>query len=134
MPLKIAAKVDRADQAYWNEHIWPMVKAHPNVEFIGEINEHDKARFLDEAAALLFPVNWPEPFGLVMIEAMACGNAHHCIPARFSLRDPPRGHVGLHRGYHGPSGNGRAADTELGSQFVPCSNDGLPSNGWRMTI
>jgi glycosyltransferase involved in cell wall biosynthesis len=73
MPLKIAAKVDRADEAYWNEHIRPMVEAQPNVEFIGEINEHDKARFLGEAAALLFPVNWPEPFGLVMIEAMACG-------------------------------------------------------------
>lgn len=73
MPLKIAAKVDRADEAYWNEHVRPMVKAQPNVEFIGEINEHDKARFLGEAAALLFPVNWPEPFGLVMIEAMACG-------------------------------------------------------------
>jgi glycosyltransferase involved in cell wall biosynthesis len=73
MPLKIAAKVDRVDEAYWNEHVRPMVKAHPNVEFIGEINEQDKARFLGEAAALLFPVNWPEPFGLVMIEAMACG-------------------------------------------------------------
>jgi glycosyltransferase involved in cell wall biosynthesis len=73
MPLKIAAKVDRVDQAYWEEKILPMIKAHPNVEFIGEIGERDKAGFLGEAAALLFPVDWPEPFGLVMIEAMACG-------------------------------------------------------------
>jgi len=73
LPLKMAAKVDRADQAYWEDQIRPMVHRHSNVEFIGEINEHDKARFLGEAAAMLFPVDWPEPFGLVMIEAMACG-------------------------------------------------------------
>ena len=73
MPLKIAAKVDRADQAYWENVIRPMVEAYPDVEFIGEIDENDKARFLGGAAALLFPIDWPEPFGLVMIEAMACG-------------------------------------------------------------
>jgi len=73
MPLKIAAKVDRADQAYWETKIRPMVADHPDVEFIGEIGERDKADFLGGAAALLFPIDWPEPFGLVMIEAMACG-------------------------------------------------------------
>jgi glycosyltransferase involved in cell wall biosynthesis len=73
MPLRIAAKVDKADQAYWDEVIKPMIDAQPNVEFIGEIDEHEKAAFLGNAAALLFPVDWPEPFGLVMIEAMACG-------------------------------------------------------------
>jgi glycosyltransferase involved in cell wall biosynthesis len=73
MPLKIAAKVDRVDQAYWDEKIRPLVRAHGNVEFVGEIAETDKPRFLGDAAALLFPVDWPEPFGLVMIEAMACG-------------------------------------------------------------
>jgi len=73
IPLKIAAKVDRVDQAYWDEIIRPMVKTHSNVEFIGEIGERDKAAFLGEAAALLFPIDWPEPFGLAMIEAMACG-------------------------------------------------------------
>ena len=71
--LKMAAKVDRADQAYWDEVIKPLVDAHPNVEFIGEINERQKAKFLGEASALIFPIDWPEPFGLVMIEAMACG-------------------------------------------------------------
>jgi glycosyltransferase involved in cell wall biosynthesis len=72
IPLKIAAKVDRADEAYFRAEIEPLLDA-PGVEFIGEINEDQKSRFLGEAQALLFPVDWPEPFGLVMIEAMACG-------------------------------------------------------------
>jgi len=71
--LKIAAKVDRADQAYWETEIRPVVADNPDVEFIGEIGERDKADFLGGALALLFPIDWPEPFGLVMIEAMACG-------------------------------------------------------------
>ncbi len=73
MPLKMAAKVDRADRDYWHAVIDPMIKAHRNVEYVGEIGEHQKAEFLGNAAALLFPIDWPEPFGLVMIEAMACG-------------------------------------------------------------
>jgi glycosyltransferase involved in cell wall biosynthesis len=73
MPLKIAAKIDKVDQAYWDDVIKPMVEAHPDVEFIGEISETEKAAFLGGARALLFPIDWPEPFGLVMIEAMACG-------------------------------------------------------------
>jgi glycosyltransferase involved in cell wall biosynthesis len=72
MPLKIAAKVDRADQTYWEDKVRPMVEAKADVEFLGEIGESDKAGFLGGAAALLFPIDWPEPFGLVMIEAMAC--------------------------------------------------------------
>ena len=72
IPLKIAAKVDRADEAYFREQIEPMLQM-PGIEFIGEINERAKAKFLGDASALLFPVDWPEPFGLVMIEAMACG-------------------------------------------------------------
>jgi glycosyltransferase involved in cell wall biosynthesis len=73
LPLKIAAKVDKADQAYWEKIIEPMVRSQSNVEFIGEIDEAEKANFLGQAIALLFPINWPEPFGLVMIEAFACG-------------------------------------------------------------
>ncbi|WMT92690.1 glycosyltransferase family 4 protein [Pelagibacterium sp. H642] len=73
MTLKIAAKIDKADQAYWDETIAPLVARHDNVEFVGEINEAQKAQFLGNATALLFPIDWPEPFGLVMIEAMACG-------------------------------------------------------------
>jgi glycosyltransferase involved in cell wall biosynthesis len=72
IPLKIAAKVDRADEAYFRAQIEPLLDG-PGVEFIGEINEQQKSQFLGEAGALLFPVDWPEPFGLSMIEAMACG-------------------------------------------------------------
>src|ERR1700688_2904728 len=72
IPLKIAAKVDKVDEAYFREKIAPLL-SEPGVEFIGEINERSKAEFLGEAQALLFPIDWPEPFGLVMIEAMACG-------------------------------------------------------------
>lgn len=72
IPLKIAAKIDRADQQYFREKIQPML-AQPGIEFIGEINQHEKAEFLGQALGLLFPIDWPEPFGLVMIEAMACG-------------------------------------------------------------
>jgi len=73
IPLKIAAKIDTVDMDYWKAEIEPLVHANPLVEFIGEIGEHEKAAFLGEATALLFPIDWPEPFGLVMIEALACG-------------------------------------------------------------
>jgi glycosyltransferase involved in cell wall biosynthesis len=72
LPLKIAAKVDRVDAVYFQTEIQPML-GWPGVEFIGEIDERRKQRFLVEARALLFPIDWPEPFGLVMIEAMASG-------------------------------------------------------------
>jgi glycosyltransferase involved in cell wall biosynthesis len=72
MPLKIAAKVDRADQQYFDAVIKPLLND-PLIEFIGEIGYPDKNAFLGNAAALLFPINWPEPFGIVMIEALACG-------------------------------------------------------------
>jgi glycosyltransferase involved in cell wall biosynthesis len=74
MPLRIAAKVDRADRDYFHERIEPLLKqSAPLVEFIGEVGGAAKDEFLGDAAALLFPIDWPEPFGLVMIEAMACG-------------------------------------------------------------
>jgi len=73
MQLKMAAKIDKIDQPYWDEVIGPLVARSPHVEFIGEIDERQKAELLGNAAALLFPIDWPEPFGLVMIESMACG-------------------------------------------------------------
>ena len=73
LPLKIAAKVDKVDQLYWEDVIAPMIAAHPSIEYLGEVNEYEKAELLGNALALLFPIDWPEPFGLVMIEAMACG-------------------------------------------------------------
>lgn len=81
MRLKMAAKVDPVDQKYWDEQVKPVLDASPHVEFIGEIDDARKPEFLGNAAALLFPISWPEPFGLVMIEAMACATpviAFHC--------------------------------------------------------
>lgn len=72
MKLKIAAKVDHADRAYFGERIKPLLDD-PLVDFIGEIGDAEKSAFLGQARALLFPIDWPEPFGLVMIEAMAAG-------------------------------------------------------------
>jgi glycosyltransferase involved in cell wall biosynthesis len=72
MPLKIAAKVDKADEVYYESHIKSLFK-HPLVDYIGEISEKEKNDFLGNAYALIFPIDWPEPFGLAMIEAMACG-------------------------------------------------------------
>jgi glycosyltransferase involved in cell wall biosynthesis len=72
LPLKIAAKIDKADQEYFKTEIEPLL-SQAHVEFVGEINEQQKPAFLSGAKALLFPIDWCEPFGLVMIEAMACG-------------------------------------------------------------
>lgn len=72
IPLKIAAKVDKHDKEYYEQNICPLIK-HPLIEFIGEINDQEKNDFLGNAMALVFPINWQEPFGLVMIEALACG-------------------------------------------------------------
>ena len=72
LPLKIAAKVDPVDRAYFEREIQPLL-GHPLIEFVGEIGEEAKASFLGAALALVFPIDWPEPFGLVMIEALACG-------------------------------------------------------------
>jgi len=72
MPLVIAAKVDKVDQDYYEAEIRPLLND-PLIEFIGEISDDEKGALLGDAAALLFPIDWPEPFGLVQIEAMACG-------------------------------------------------------------
>ncbi len=73
MRLRMAAKVDPADQKYYDEIVAPVLARSLHVDFIGEIDDAGKQEFLGNAAALLFPICWPEPFGLVMIEAMACG-------------------------------------------------------------
>jgi glycosyltransferase involved in cell wall biosynthesis len=72
IPLKIFAKVDRADERYFREEIEPLLD-HPLVEYVGEIGDAEKQAALGDALALLFPIDWPEPFGLTMIESMACG-------------------------------------------------------------
>jgi glycosyltransferase involved in cell wall biosynthesis len=70
--LRVAAKVDAVDEHYWREHIVPLLRD-PRIEFIGEVDEAGKPAFLGNAVALVFPIDWPEPFGLAMIEAMSCG-------------------------------------------------------------
>ena len=72
IPLKIAAKVDRADREYFEHYIKPLLESEL-IEFIGEISDREKNAFLGEAAAFLFPINWSEPFGIVLIESLACG-------------------------------------------------------------
>ncbi len=84
MPLRIAAKVDPVDEEYFTEKIQPLLRD-PLVEFVGEIDEAQKDEFLGNACAYLFPINWPEPFGITMIEAMACGTpviamSHGSVP------------------------------------------------------
>jgi len=72
MPLRIAAKVDPADAQYFEREIQPLLE-HPGVSFLGELADDDKAALLGGARALLFPIDWPEPFGMVVIEALSCG-------------------------------------------------------------
>jgi glycosyltransferase involved in cell wall biosynthesis len=96
LPLKIAAKVDEVDVKYFKETIEPMILEAPGVEFIGEINETQKSDFLGNALALLFTIDWPEPFGLVMIESMACGTpviARPCGSVPEVMRDGVTGFV-----------------------------------------
>lgn len=95
LPLKIAAKVDNADRAYFAAVVEPML-ADPSVEFVGEIGDSEKSAFFAGAVALLFPIDWPEPFGLVMIEAMACGTpvvAWPCGAVREVVEDGLTGYI-----------------------------------------
>ncbi len=96
VPLKIAAKVDRTDRDYFDAVVKPLL-SQPGIEFIGEINEREKQQLLGGALALLFPVDWPEPFGLVMIEALACGTpviARPCGSVPEVLRHGVTGSIG----------------------------------------
>ncbi|MFO1247573.1 MAG: glycosyltransferase family 4 protein [Alphaproteobacteria bacterium] len=94
--LKVAAKVDPADQKYYDEQVKPVLDRSPHVEFIGEINDSQKQDFLGNAAALIFPISWPEPFGLVMIESMGVGTpviAFNCGSVPEIMEDGLTGYV-----------------------------------------
>jgi glycosyltransferase involved in cell wall biosynthesis len=108
LPLRIAAKCDEADRAYFENTVKPLL-GQPHVEFVGEIGEAEKGAFLGEAIALLFPIDWPEPFGMVMVEALACGTPvvalrHGSVPELLehgvtgAVVDPADGVAGLVRG------------------------------------
>lgn len=93
--LRIAAKVDPADAAYFEREIRPLLD-HPLIEFVGEIGEEEKNAFIGQASAMLFPIDWPEPFGLVMIEAFACGTpviAYDCGSVREVMEDGVTGYI-----------------------------------------
>jgi glycosyltransferase involved in cell wall biosynthesis len=96
VPLRIAAKVAEADRRYFEREIRPLID-HPLVEFVGELGDAEKWRFLGDALCLLFPIDWPEPFGLAMIEAMACGTpviARPCGSVPEVIRDGEVGFLG----------------------------------------
>jgi len=95
MPLKIAAKVDPTDREYYEKEIKPLLK-HPSIDYIGEIGENQKPDFLGDAYAQVFPIDWPEPFGLCMIEAMSCSTptiAFDCGSVSEVLRDGVSGFI-----------------------------------------
>ena len=86
MPLRVAAKIDDADRNYFESEISDLL-ANSDVEFVGEIGEQDKTEFLGNASALLFPIDWPEPFGLVMIEVDGLRHSSHRLSRRIGSRD-----------------------------------------------
>ena len=123
LPLKIAAKVDAADTAYFHEVIEPLLDD-PLVEFVGEIGDGEKSAFLGNAAALLFPIDWPEPFGLVMIEAMACGTpvvAWRCGSVPEIVDHGETGFIVDERG-RGGGGGGTPAPDRPARRSAPCSS------------
>ena len=109
MKLKIAAKVDHKEEPYFKSEIEPLLD-HPLIEWLGEVDEERKRELMAGAYALILPIDWPEPFGMVFIEALACGTPVVSLPARLRPRDPqgrPHRLLWLHRGR---TGGGRAQD------------------------
>ncbi len=132
IPLRMAAKVDYADRSYFHHFVRPLLD-HPLVEFIGEIGDAQKSEFLGNAMALLFPINWPEPFGLVMVEAMACGTPVIAWNSRFSLRGHRARSLWLHRqfGRRGHRGHRACRHARPARRFAPPSRNGSLLKPWR---
>ncbi len=121
VPLRIAAKVDKADQDYFDTRIRPLLD-HPLIDFIGEVDERQKRVLLGDALALLFPIDWPEPFGLVMIEAFACGTPVIARRPRLCARGRARwrngGDLRNRRGYgRGHSAGGKAESCSMSKRI-----------------
>jgi glycosyltransferase involved in cell wall biosynthesis len=132
-PIRLAAKVDKCDQEYFDTVIRPLLSG-PDVEFIGEIDASQKASFLGEATALLFPIDWPEPFGLVMIEAIACGTPviamrRGSVPE--VIRDGVSGYVVNSEMEFSPLSTRSATVRVLGC--AASSRHALPAVGWPRT-
>ncbi len=133
MPLRIAAKIDAVDQAYFEREIEPLLDD-PLVEYVGEIGETEKDEFLGNAQALLFPIDWPEPFGLVMIEALACGTPviayrHGSVPEVLDDGEPASSSTSWSRRSTRSVASRRSADNGVGT----CSRSGSRSSGWPAT-
>ena len=107
LPLRMAAKIPRADNRYYKEHLEPLIDGE-QIRLLGEVDDRGKGELLRSAAALLFPIDWPEPFGLVMIEAMACGTPVIAF-RRGSVPSDRRRRLGLHRRQRGRSARGHQA-------------------------
>ena len=105
LELRIAAKIDDDDRAYFHDTIEPLIDGE-RIKYVGEIGEAEKQAFLGNAAALLFPIDWPEPFGLVVIEAMACGTPVDRLGRGRDARHRRRGRDGLRRGLDRRGGRG----------------------------
>jgi glycosyltransferase involved in cell wall biosynthesis len=114
LPLKIAAKIYPEEKNYFEETLAPLIHAaKPLVEFVGEIGDRERDELLGNAAALLFPIEWPEPFGLVMSEALAWRNLGHCMASRIGCGGAGRWGDRLYRGQHRGSGECRGEQRSL---------------------
>jgi hypothetical protein len=123
MPLRIAAKVPRGARGYFKERLEPLIDGH-YIQLVGELNDETKQEFLAGAAALLFPIAWPGPFGLVMIEAMACGTpviAFRCESVApdlsWTMKRTPQRQSG-------------ASAASITARSVPVSSSGSWPGGW----
>ena len=131
LPLKLAAKVDAVDVEYFETEIEPLLD-HPLIEFIGEIDETQKCEFLGNARALLFPIDWPEPFGLVMIEAMSAGTPVIAWPMDMCGKSSPRASAaGLSTRSRRRWRLCNKPLTWTGARFALNLKRGSPRRGWR---
>ena len=132
LPLRMAAKIGAGDRPFYERTVAPLLED-STARYIGEIRENEKQQFLGDAAALLFPIDWPEPFGLVMIEAMACGTpviAYDNGSVREVLEDGVTGFI-VHDEEEAVAAVRRLGGLDRAREFAPSSNRALPHAAWR---